>query len=290
MFTQQLLNGLAQGSMYALVAVGMALIFGTLRLVTFAHGEVFMVGAFIAYTVVSLWSGPVLLGVVLAIIVAGASGVLMEFVGFRKLRSAPRHSSLLVTIGFSIVFLNVAQLIWGAETRSFPRGLAPVHVEFMGLTFSSMQIIVYALTIAILVALQAVMKRTKLGRAIRATSQDYEAAFVMGVNINRIYSFTFGLGSALGGLGGVLVGIYYNAVYPTMGAMMGLKAFSACILGGLSSIPGAFVAGIFLGVVENLAVAYVSSGYRHVFSFLILIIVLLVRPSGLFGVEAKTRA
>ena len=268
----------------------MALILGTLRLVTFAHGEVFMPGAFMAYTTVSLWKGPMLLGVLLAIVASGLFGVLIEYVGYRKLRNAPRHSSLLVTIGFSIVFINVAQLIWGAETRSFPRGLAPVHLEILGLTFSSMQIIVYALTISVLIALQLVMNRTKLGRAIRATSQDHEAAFVMGVNINRIYSFTFGLASALGGLGGVLVGIYYNSVFPTMGAMMGLKAFSACILGGLSSVPGAFVAGVFLGVIENLSVAYVSSGYRHVFSFLILIIVLIVRPSGLFGTEAKKRA
>lgn len=290
MFAQQLLNGLAQGSMYALVAVGMALIFGTLRLVTFAHGEVFMFGAFVAFTTVSIWKGPVILGVLLAIFAAGAAGVFMEYVGFRRLRNASHHASLLVTIGFSIIFVNLAQLIWGAETRSFPRGLAPVHIEVLGLAFSSMQIIVYALTIAILVGLQLVMNHTKLGRGIRATSQDHEAAFVMGVNINRVYSLTFGLGSALGGLGGVLVGIYYNAVYPTMGAMMGIKAFSACVLGGLSSVTGAFVAGIFLGVIENLSVAYVSSGYRHVFSFLILIIVLVVRPSGLFGNEAKTRA
>ena len=276
--------------MYALVAVGMALIFGTLRLVTFAHGEVFMLGAFIAYTTVSVWNGPIILGILLAVAAAGASGVLMEFVGFRQLRNAPHHSSLLVTIGFSIVFINLAQLIWGAETRSFPRDLAPVHVDFMGFTFSSMQIIVYILTISILVVLQFTMNHTKLGRAIRATSQDHEAAYVMGVNINRMYSFTFGLGSALGGIGGVLVGIYYNAVYPTMGAMIGLKAFSACILGGLSSIPGAFIAGVFLGVIENLSVAYVSSGYRHVFAFLILIIVLIFRPGGLFGDNAKTRA
>jgi len=276
--------------MYALVAVGMALIFGTLRLVTFAHGEVFMLGAFIAYTTVSVWNGPILLGILLAVAASGASGVLMEFVGFRQLRNAPHHSSLLVTIGFSIVFINLAQLVWGAETRSFPRDLAPVHVDFMGFTFSSMQIIVYVLTISILVALQFTMNHTKLGRAIRATSQDHEAAYVMGVDINRMYSFTFGLGSALGGIGGVLVGIYYNAVYPTMGAMIGLKAFSACILGGLSSIPGAFIAGVFLGVIENLSVAYVSSGYRHVFAFLILILVLIFRPGGLFGDNAKTRA
>ena len=290
MFIQQVLNGLAQGSMYALAAVGMALIIGTLRVVTFAHGEVFMLGAFIAYTVLSVWEGSMILAVVLAILVSGGAGVLIEYIGYRKLRNSPHHVSLLVTIGFSIIIINVTQLIWGAETKSFPRGISPGQIQFAGLSISSMQVIVYAITLTILFILQYVLKRTKIGRAIRATSQDHEAANVMGVNINRIYSLTFALGSALGGLGGVMVGIYYNAVYPTMGAMMGLKAFSACILGGLSSVPGAFIAGIFLGVVENLSVAYVSPGYRHLFSFLILILVLIFRPNGLFGRQERTRA
>ena len=290
MFAQQVLNGLAQGSMYALTAVGMALIIGTLRVVTFAHGEVFMLGGFMAYTVLSLWNGPLILGVALAIVASGAVGMLIEYLGFRKLRNAPHHTSLLVTIGFSIVIINLAQIIWGAETRSFPRGVSLGQITIGELQISQMQVVVYGITLAILFVLQYVLKNTKVGRAIRATSQDHEAAYVMGVNINRVYSLTFGLGSVLGGVGGVMVGLYYNAVYPTMGAMMGLKAFSACILGGLTSVPGAFIGGIFLGVVENLSVAYVSAGYRHVFSFLILIIVLILRPGGLFGRNERTRA
>lgn len=290
MFVQQVLNGLAQGSMYALAAIGMALIVGTLRVVTFAHGEVFMLGAFMAYTVLSVWNGSMVWAVILAMAVSGAAGILIEYVGYRRLRTAPHHTSLLVTIGFSIIFINVVQLIWGAETRSFPRGIVPRQIEFAGLSISMMQVMIYALALVILFVLQYVLKHTKIGRAIRATSQDYEAAYVMGVNINRVYSLTFALGSILGGIGGIMVGIYYNAVYPTMGAMMGLKAFSACILGGLSSVPGAFIAGIFLGVIENLSVAYVSSGYRHVFSFLLLIIVLILKPGGLFGKQERNRA
>ncbi len=283
MLLQQLLNGLAQGSTYALVAVGFALIFGTLRLVTFAHGEVFMMGAFSAYTVMSILHYNMVAAFLVAFLVAALLGVVIEFVGFRLLRDAPHISSLLVTIGFSIVLLNAAQLIWGAETKSFPLSIDFGQIRVLGLNMSIMQFVVYLMTIGLIVGLQLMLNYTKLGRTIRATAQDHEAAFALGVDINKIYSLTFALGSALGGLAGVLVGMYYNAVYPTMGAMMGLKAFSACILGGLTSVPGAVVAGIFLGEVENLSVAYLSSGYRHVFSFAILIAVLLFKPSGLFG-------
>lgn len=283
MLLQQLLNGLAQGSTYALVAVGFALIFGTLRLVTFAHGEVFMMGAFTAYTLVSVLHTHIIVAFFVAFVVTALLGVIVEFVGFRLLRNAPHISSLLVTIGFSIILMNLAQLIWGAETKSFPLSLDFGQINVLGLHMSVMQFVVYVMTIALIVGLQLLLNYTKIGRTIRATAQDHEAAFVLGVDINKIYSLTFALGSSLGGLAGVLVGMYYNAVYPTMGAMMGLKAFSACILGGLTSIPGAVVAGIFLGEVENLSVAYLSSGYRHVFSFVILILILLFKPSGLFG-------
>ena len=283
MLLEQLLNGLAQGSTYALVAVGFALIFGTLRLVTFAHGEVFMMGAFVAYTLMRVLHANMIIAFLVAFLAAALLGVVIEFVGFRLLRNAPHISSLLVTIGFSIVLLNLAQLLWGAETKSFPLSIDFGQIKLFGLNMSIMQFVVYAMTIGLIVGLQVLLNYTKIGRTIRATAQDHEAAFVLGVDINKIYSLTFALGSALGGLAGVLVGMYYNAVYPTMGAMMGLKAFSACILGGLTSIPGAVVAGIFLGEVENLSVAYLSSGYRHVFSFVILILILLLKPSGLFG-------
>jgi len=283
MFIEQLLNGLAQGSTYALVAVGFALIFGTLRLVTFAHGEVFMMGAFVAYTLMSVLHANMIIAFLVAFLATALLGVVIECVGFRLLRNAPHSSSLLVTIGFSIVLLNLAQLLWGAETKSFPLSIDFGQIKLFGLNMSIMQFVVYFMTIGLIVGLQVLLNYTKIGRTIRATAQDHEAAFVLGVDINKIYSLTFALGSSLGGLAGVLVGMYYNAVYPTMGAMMGLKAFSACILGGLTSIPGAVVAGIFLGEVENLSVAYLSSGYRHVFSFVILILILLLKPSGLFG-------
>jgi branched-chain amino acid transport system permease protein len=289
MLEQQLLNGLAQGSMYALVAVGFALIIGTLKLVTFAHGEVFMVGAFVAYTVVSLVGGNLLVAFALAVLVSGALGVVIEFFGFRLLRNAPHTSSLLVTIGISTILINAAQLIWGAETKSFPVNLNVSTVTILGLKFTSLQLTVYGVTLAMIALIYLLLDRTKVGMAIRAAAQDHEAAYVLGVGINRIYSLTFALGSALGGLAGVLVGLYYNAVYPSMGGMMGLKAFSACILGGLGSIPGAVIAGVFLGEIENLAVAYLSSGYRHVFSFAILILFLLFRPQGLFGKKESIR-
>ena len=289
MLAQQLLNGLAQGSMYALIAVGFALIIGTLKLVTFAHGEVFMAGAFVAYTVVDLVGGNLILAFALAILVAGALGVVIEFLGFRLLRNAPHTSSMLVTIGISIILVNAAQLIWGAETKSFPAGLNTGSVTLLGLTFSGLQLTVYGVTVTMIALIYLLLDKTKVGLAIRAASQDHEAAYVLGVGINRIYSLTFALGSALGGLAGVLVGLYYNAVYPTMGGMMGLKAFSACILGGLGSVPGAVVAGIFLGEVENLSVAYLNAGYRHVFSFAILILFLLFRPQGLFGRKENIR-
>ena len=283
MLIDQLLNGLAQGGIYALVAVGLALIFA-LRLTTFAHGEVFMIGSFVGFTIISLLKINLIISFFAALSATALLGILMEFIGFRLLRKSPHISSVLVTIGFSIVLINLAQLIWGAETKSFPYHVVDLgQIRLRQYNLSYMQLIVYAITISMLVILYIFLYRTKIGRAIRATAQDHEAAFVLGVNINRIYAFTFSLGSSLGGLAGILVGLYYNAAYPTMGALIGLKAFCACILGGLTSIPGAVIGGILLGIIENMSVAYISAGYRHVFSFVILIMVLVVKPSGLFG-------
>jgi branched-chain amino acid transport system permease protein len=283
MLLQQLLNGLAQGSTYAMVALGFALIFGTMRMVTFAHGEVFMFGAFSAYVTMVFFHSNLIIAFFVAFLVAAVLGVVIERIAFKTLRNAPHTSSLLVTIGFSIILANLAQIIWGAQTLSFPLNMDLGQVNIFGVSMSVMQLIVYALTIAIVLGIQLLLYRTKIGRAIRATALDHEAAYVLGINVDQIFSFTFGLGSALGGLAGALVGIYYNAVYPMMGAMMGLKAFSACILGGLTSIPGAVIGGLILGEVENLSVAYLSAGYRHVFSFVILIVILIFKPSGLFG-------
>ena len=185
---------------------------------------------------------------------------------------------------FSIVLLNLAQLIWGPETHSVPH-LKYGDFEFLGIYISYAQVIVLAVTFLLLLAIQILIYKTEMGRTIRATAQDYEAAYAMGVNIDLVFMLTFALGSLLGGIAGMLIGFYYNAFYHTMGSVPGLKAFCACILGGLTSLGGAVVAGFILGIIENLAVGYISASYRDLFSFGILILVLIFRPKGLFGRE-----
>ncbi len=284
MFLEQIVNGITQGGIYALIALGFTIIFGTLRLVTFAHGEVFMAGAFIGYTVMKYLHGPLWMGMVAALLGSGLFGIVIERVGFHFLRRAPHQSSLLITIGFSILLINLAQLIWGPETQSIS-GLKYGDFQVFGIYISYTQVIVLAVTFILLAMIRLLIYKTKVGRTIRATAQDFEAAYAMGVNIDLVFMLTFALGSLLGGIAGILVGFYYNAFYPTMGTLPGLKAFSACILGGLTSLGGAVAAGFILGIIENLSVAYISSSYRDVFSFGILILVLIIRPKGLFGRE-----
>jgi len=281
---EQFINGITQGSIYALIALGFTIIFGTLRLVTFAHGEVFMMGALMGFTAMRYLHSSVLLALIVAILSSGFLGIAIERVGFHFLRKAPHQSSLLITIGFSILLINLAQLIWGPETQSI-RDLKYGDFQIFGIYISYTQVIVAAVTLFLLAVIQILIYKTKIGRTIRATAQDYEAAYAMGVNVDLVFMFTFSLGSLLGGIAGMLIGFYYNAFYPTMGTLPGLKAFSACILGGLTSLGGSVVAGFILGIVENLAVAYISSSFRDVFAFGILILVLIFRPKGLFGRE-----
>jgi branched-chain amino acid transport system permease protein len=278
---EQFINGITQGSIYALIALGFTIIFGTLRLVTFAHGEVFMMGALMGFTAMRFLHGSILFALIVAILSSGLLGIVIERVGFHFLRKAPHQSSLLITIGFSILLINLAQMIWGPETQSI-RDLKYGDFQLFGIYISYTQVIVLAVTFILLAITQILIYKTKIGRTIRATAQDYEAAYAMGVNVDLVFMFTFSLGSLLGGIAGMLIGFYYNAFYPTMGTLPGLKAFSACILGGLTSLGGSVIAGFILGVVENLAVA---SSFRDVFAFGILIFVLIFRPRGLFGKE-----
>ncbi|MGA2465628.1 MAG: branched-chain amino acid ABC transporter permease [Thermodesulfobacteriota bacterium] len=284
MLLEQFINGITQGSIYALIALGFTIIFGTLRLVTFAHGEVFMMGALMGFTAMRFLHGSILFALIVAILSSGLLGIVIERVGFHFLRKAPHQSSLLITIGFSILLINLAQMIWGPETQSI-RDLKYGDFQLFGIYISYTQVIVLAVTFILLAITQILIYKTKIGRTIRATAQDYEAAYAMGVNVDLVFMFTFSLGSLLGGIAGMLIGFYYNAFYPTMGTLPGLKAFSACILGGLTSLGGSVIAGFILGVVENLAVAYISSSFRDVFAFGILIFVLIFRPRGLFGKE-----
>ena len=284
---EQLINGLTQGSVYALLALGFTLIFGTLRMVTFAHGEVYMIGAYMGFEIIRLLHPSLLLALLVALAATALLGILVELLAFHFLRNAPHATSLLVTIGISILLVNLAQAIWGPETRSIPFGrldrLGHFEFELGGVYVSFLQVAVLGVTVLLMLGLYLLIHRTTLGRVIRATAQDYEAAYAMGVNVNVIYMAAFAIGSMLGGVAGVLVGVYYNMFYPTMGGLYGLKAFSASVVGGLTSLPGAVVAGLLIGLVETFSVEFGASSFRHIFSFVFMILILLLRPSGLFG-------
>ena len=283
MLLQQIINGLAQGSIYALVGIGFALIFGVLGLVHFAHGEVYMLGAFFGFALITVFHLPVFPSLLIAIIASSIVGIMVELLVFKPLRKAPDVAPMVCTLGLSVVLQNVAMLVWGSDTKSVPDVISGAVIPFFSAHVSTSQILIFAISLILMLILQYILYRSKLGRAIRATAQNKDAAALMGVNINKVISATFALGSGLGGAAGVLVGLYYNAFYPTMGFMAGLKAFVATVLGGLTSVPGAVLGGLVLGVAENLGAAYISSGYRDLIAFVILILVLLIKPSGFFG-------
>jgi len=291
---EQLINGLTQGSVYALLALGFTLIFGTLRMVTFAHGEVYMVGAYVGFEIIRLLHPNLLLALAAALAATAVLGMAIELLAFHFLRNAPHSTSLLVTIGISILLVNAAQKVWGPETQAVPFALLDrlgrFEFEVGGVYITFLQVAVLGVTVLLMLLLYVVINRTKLGMVIRATAQDYEAAFAMGVNVNRIYMAAFAIGSMLGGVAGVLVGVYYNMFYPTMGGLYGLKAFSASVVGGLTSLPGAVVAGLLIGIVETYAVEFGASNFRHIFSFVFMILILLVRPGGLLGGKGMTQA
>ena len=282
MLVAQLINGLTQGSLYALIALGFVLIFGTMNLVTFAHGEVYMVGAFVGCFALTLWHLPWYAALALGMLAGWTLGFCIEKVAFRPLRAAGHMPPLLITIGLSIILRDLAVILFGAENRPVP-SLFDRTFPVAGVQVSLLQIVILALVGLLIVGLHTLLQRTEIGRAMRATAQDHEAAYAMGVNVNRIFSVAFALASALGAAAGVLVGIYYNAVYPAMGATAGLKGFAACIFGGLTSIPGAILGGLIIGVVENLTVQFIASGYRDVVAFLVMVVVLVLRPQGLLG-------
>ena len=291
---EQLINGLTQGSVYALLALGFTLIFGTLRMVTFAHGEVYMIGAYVGFEIIRLLHPNLLLALAAALAATAILGIAVELLAFHYLRNAPHATSLLVTIGISILLVNAAQKVWGPETQAVPFSLLDRlgNFEFQvgGVYITFLQVAVLGVTVLLMLLLYGIINRTKLGMVIRATAQDYEAAFAMGVNVDRVYMAAFAIGSMLGGVAGVLVGVYYNMFYPTMGGLYGLKAFSASVVGGLTSLPGAVVAGLLIGVVETFSVEFGASNFRHIFSFVFMILILLFRPGGLLGGKGMAQA
>ena len=282
----QLINGLTQGSLYALIAIGFVIIFGTMNLVTFAHGEVYMVGAFVGYFALSWWHLPWPVALLLGMAAGWILGVLTEKLAFRPMRTVGHMPPLLITIGISIVLKEAVVILLGAENRPVP-SLYEQTIQLGGSQVSILQFVILGIVVLLIVALQLLIQVTKIGRAMRATAQDHEAAHAMGVNADRVFNIAYALASCLGGAAGVLVGIYYNAVYASMGGMAGLKGFAACIFGGLTSIPGAILGALIIGVVENLTVQFIASGYRDIIAFLVMVLVLIVRPQGLLGSKMR---
>jgi len=293
MFLQQLVNGLTIGAVYALIAVGYTMVYGIIELINFAHGEVYMIATFAAMTFFRMWGWPLWLAAPAAIMTAMILGVVIEYIAYRPLRRSPRLIALISAIGVSLFLQNLAMKLWGARRVPFLSLSQPLpffqlkhHVVLPWLgeaTFSNMQVTILVTAAAIMLALQLIITRTKLGRAMRACAQDQVAAKLMGVNVDRTISATFALGSGMAAVAGILVGMNYNQVWPMMGYMVGLKAFTAAVLGGIGNMPGAFVGGLVLGLAEGFAGAYVSSLWMDAVAFGILILVLIYRPSGLLG-------
>ncbi len=305
-FFQQVLNGLVLGSVYALVALGYTMVYGILGLINFAHGEVVMIGAMVALTVMNalLASGvplpaPVIVALALsaAIVVCMTLAFSIERVAYRPLRRAPRLAPLITAIGMSILLQNVAMMIWGRQYHTFPR-LIPVTAHSIGgATITDVQIVIILGSAMIMAGLLLLVNYTRLGRAMRATSENPTIAGLMGVNINKIISATFVIGAAMGAVAGVLVAANYSIAHYSMGFILGLKAFTAAVLGGIGNLGGAVLGGLLLGLIESIGAGYISdvtggffgSHYQDVFAFLVLVLVLVFRPTGIMGERVAER-
>ncbi len=304
-FLQQIFNGLTLGSIYALVALGYTMVYGIMGLINFAHGEVVMIGALVALAVMAPLAGSglpgplvVLIGLAAAVLVCMALGATIERIAYRPLRNAPRLAPLITAIGVSIVLQQLAMLIWGRRYHSVPRLLPDAPHEIFGATITEVQILIMVVAALTMAGLMLLVNRTKMGRAMRATAESPAIAALMGVDANRIIMLTFVIGSGLGALAGVLVAANYGIAHYHMGFLLGLKAFTAAVLGGIGNLPGAMVGGLLLGVIEALGAGYIGdltggvlgSNYQDVFAFFVLIVVLIFRPSGLMGEKVAERA
>lgn len=284
-FVSYFINGISLGSVYALIALGYTMVYGIAKMLNFAHGDVIMIGAYTIFTAVSTLGLPPVVGILLAVAVCTMLGVTIERVAYKPLRMASPLAVLITAIGVSYLLQNVALLIFGANTKSFTSVVKIPAVKLAGgqLTISGETIVTVITCIAIMIALTVFIKKTKAGQAMLAVSEDKGAAQLMGINVNGTIALTFAIGSALAAVAGMLLCSAYPSLTPYTGAMPGIKAFVAAVFGGIGSIPGAFIGGLLLGVIENLSKAYISSEMADAIVFGVLIVVLLVRPTGLLG-------
>ena len=283
MFYQQLINGLMLGASYSLVAIGYTLIFGVLNLLYFAHGEVFMVGAFVGLFLVMYASTNIYVALLGAMVACAILGALAFFVAVRPVPKDRPLAPLISTIGLTIVLQNLAIYVFGGQQFSFPETIHQALYHIGPVTISSVQLFILGIAIALMVTLWLFIERTKLGRAMRAVAENHETAALLGVNVNRVVLITFIIGSGIAGIAGVLDGLKNSSVSPFMGLGAAVKGLIVMLLGGLGNVPGAMVAGLLLGMIEILSAAYIGTTERDFFSFLILILILLYRPTGLFG-------
>jgi branched-chain amino acid transport system permease protein len=290
-FFQQLVNGFTWGSVYALIALGYTMVYGILRLINFAHGDVYMLGAFFAYYAAGLMGAShspnplkALLVLMVAMVGCGLVGLVIERCAYKPVRKSPRLTALITAIGVSLLLENGAQLLFGADPKFFPQIIPAQNVALGGgVTISNQQIIVIVVSVVLMVLLRVIVLHTRVGKAMRAVSHNHTAAALMGISVNRIITFTFVLGSMLAAAAGVLVALQNPKIEPYMGIMPGLKAFVAAVLGGIGNIPGAVLGGLVMGIAEVLVVGYLSPTWRDAIAFVLLIFILLVRPSGILG-------
>ena len=293
-FLEQVINGLQVGSIYALIALGYTMVYGIVKLINFAHGDILMVGAYTAFTCVTKYNMPLLLAIIISVAVCSILGVLIDRLAYKPLRNSPRISALITAIGVSF-FLESAFLVFqGADSKVIPQDKIPFYLSSATINIGPLRVSYLTLvtifsTIICMLVLNFFIKNTKLGKATRAVSEDHNAARLMGININFTISITFAIGSALGALGGVLYSLTYPQIEPYMGMMPGLKAFIAAVFGGIGSIPGAMIGGYLMGLIENFSKAYISSTWANVIVFGILILILVFKPSGLFGKNIKEK-
>lgn len=288
-FIQQLINGLMLGSVYALLALGYTMVYGIIKLINFAHGDIYMLGAYFGYFFIKVLHLNFFIALILAMAVSAIIGVVIEYIAYRPLRHSPRIAVLISALGISFLLENGMTYLYGSDQRSFPQAIKTVQYHFYGIQVSNIQLIIAVTSIVLMLLLTYIVKNTKMGRAMRAVSADPDAALLMGININHTISFTFAIGSALAAAGGVLIGLYYNSIDPLMGMTPGLKAFVAAVLGGIGIIPGAAVGGWLIGILETMVQATAFSDYKDAIVYAMLIVILLIKPTGILGKNKREK-
>jgi len=289
-FLQQIVYGINAGSIYALIALGYTMVYGIVKLINFAHGDILMMGAYFGFLGMTALGLPLPLAILLSMLGCAIFGVVIDKIAYKPLRNAPRISALITALGISLFLESMAVVVFGLEVKKMPEiAWLKGEWEWSGIIVPKVTLLIVVLSVICMIGLHVIVKYTKVGKAMRAVSEDMQAAKLMGINVDRTISITFALGSALGALGGVLYSIAYYQVEPYMGILPGLKAFVAAVLGGIGIIPGAMLGGFLMGIIENLTKGFISSTWSNAIVFGILILVLLFKPSGIFGKNVREK-